>query len=114
MTWQPELAECCIKHGPHVLGAGSRHRLAAQEIPAVGIRQRQRLTTAAVAGQEPALEVDTPHVIGGSTMRKWCARGWTAAPQPPLHSQSLTIEQGANRARRRPVLRRPAAFQIGP
>src|SRR6266508_2917969 len=45
-----ELAECRIEHWPYVFGVGARHRLAAQQIPAVGVAQRQRLAMRAVAG----------------------------------------------------------------
>ena len=67
---QAELAERCIQHRPDVIRIGACHRLAAQQIAAVGIAQRQRLATPAVAGHEPAFEVDAPRVVGRRALRQ--------------------------------------------
>ncbi len=48
----------------------SAHDLAAQEIAALRIAQRQRLAMRAVASEKPALEVHAPHVVGCTAMRK--------------------------------------------
>jgi len=67
----------------------------------------------AVAGQEPALEVDAPHVIGGAAMGKRDTRGRAAAPQLPFYRQSFAIEQRSDAARCRPILGRRSTLQIG-
>ena len=111
---QAELPERCFQHRPDVIRISSRHRLAAQQIAAVGVAQRQRLATRPVAGHEPAFEVDAPPVIGRRALPKRRAR-WRAAPaQTALDRQAFAIEQLADRARGRPphprsVLRKPAA-----
>ena len=65
---------------------GPRHRLAAQKIAAVRVRQGQRLAARPVAGPEPALEVDAPHVVGRRAGRKRraarAARGGANAASP--------------------------------
>ena len=96
-----------------MLGVGACRHLAAQQITAVGIAKRQRFATAAVASQEPALEVDAPDVVGSPTMRKRCARGRAAPPQLPPDCQPFAIEQSADCAYCRPILGRMAPFQIG-
>src|SRR6266540_504323 len=97
-----ELAECRIEHWPYVFGVGARHRLAAQQIPAVGVAQRQRLAMRAVAGQEPALEIDAPHIIRRPAMRKRRARWRAAATQTAPDRQALAVEQRPDRAGDRP------------
>src|SRR5947209_1704442 len=97
-----KLTERRIQHRPDMIGVGAGQRLAAQQIAAVRIRDRQRLTALAVAGQKPALEVDAPHLVGRFAMRKGSARGRTATAQPALHGQPFAIEQRSDRARDRP------------
>ena len=63
---------------------GARHRLAAQKVAAVRIRQGQRLAARPVAGPEPALEVDAPHVVGRATRRKRHGPRRRAAAQAAL------------------------------
>jgi len=102
---QAEFAERRVEHRPDVLGVALRQRLTAQEIAAVSVGERQRLATGAVAGHEPALEVDAPHVVGRPAMSKGRARRRAPAAQFALHCQAFAIEQEADRARRRPVER---------
>ena len=52
---QAELAESRFQHRPHMIRIGAGHRLAAQQIAAVGVAQRQRLATRAVAGYGTSL-----------------------------------------------------------
>ena len=89
-------------------------RLAAQQITAVRIAQRQRLAMRAVAGQEPALEVDAPHIVGGAAMGKRRARRRAAATQPALDRQALAVEQRSDRARCRPSDRGCTPLKPGP
>ena len=101
---QAELAERRVEHRPHVIGVGARQRLAAQQIAAVRIGQRQRLATGAVAGQEPALEVDAPHVVGRAAMRQTarsragCGGAACASPSSPSRSNSAPIVLAAGHA----------------
>ena len=91
-----------------MIGVVPPHDLAAQEIAAVRIAQRQRLAMRAVASEKPALEVHAPHVVGCTAMRKGYTRGRTAAPQAALNRQTLPIEQRPDRARCRPLALRDA------
>ena len=79
---------------------GARHRLAAQKVAAVRIRQGQGLAPRPVAGPEPALEIDAPHVVGRSARGKRRRARRHAPAQPALHRQTLAI--APDRARRRP------------
>ena len=85
-----------------MLAVGAPQRLATQQIAAVGIAQGQGFAMGAVAGQKPALKVDTPHRIGIATRRERGTRRWRAPAQPAPDGQPLAVEQLANRARRRP------------
>src|SRR3979490_2919329 len=97
-----ELTESRIEHRPDMIRVGARHRLAAQQISAVGIAQRQWLATHAVAGQKPALEIDAPQVVGRCALCKGRARWRAAAPQATLDRQSLAVKQRPDGADRRP------------
>ena len=97
-----------------MVGIGARHRLAAQKVAAVRIRQGQGLAPRPVAGPEPALEIDAPHVVGRSARGKRRRARRHAPAQPALHRQTLAIEQGPDRARRRPANARIATLQPGP
>src|SRR5579871_1537538 len=46
------------------------HRLAAEQIPAVGIGDRQRIDSLAVPGSKPAFEIRAPHPVGSVRMRQ--------------------------------------------
>ena len=67
---QAELAEGGVEHRPDMFAVALGQRLTAQEIAAHRVGEGQRLATGPVAGQEPALEVDAPHVIGRPAMRE--------------------------------------------
>jgi hypothetical protein len=91
---QAELAEGGVEDRPNMLGVAPGQHLTAQQIAAVRIGQRQRLTTRAVAGEEPALEIDRPHVVGSRagrkrrTRRRRLSRRFTVSPSrsnnPPI------------------------------
>src|SRR5262245_50335435 len=109
-----ELAEGRIEHRPDMIGVGARHHLAAQEITAVAIAQRQWLAMRAIAGQEPAFEINAPHIIGGPALRKGHVRRRTATAHPTLDRQALAVEQRPNRAGRRPSCLGSASLQPRP
>ena len=110
---QAEFAEGRIEHRPDVLGVAPGQRLTAQQIAAVRVGERQRFATGPVAGDEPALKMDAPHVVGRAAMAERRARGRAAAAQLALHRQPFAIEQEADRARRRPVDRRRLPLEKG-
>ena len=88
-----------------MLAVGLRHRLAAHEIAAHRVADRQRIAALAVAGHEPALEVGAPHRVGriGGQERRRKAR--TALARPARLRQPLFAQPVADRApsrRRRP------------
>src|SRR5688500_2233244 len=68
----------------------------------------------AVAGQEPALEVDAPHVVRAIAIGKRCTRRRAAPAQTALHRQSFAIEQRPDRTRSWPGDRSIAALKIRP
>ena len=90
---QAEFAECRIKHRPNMLRIGARQCLTAQQVAAMGIAQRQRLTTRTIAGAKPAFEVDAPRVIGCRAWRKRRARRRAASAQPAFDRQPLAINR---------------------
>jgi hypothetical protein len=92
---------------------GSGQRLAAQQIAARRVGERQRLATRPLAGQKPALEINTPDVVGRPAMGEGRARGRAPATQLALHRQPFAIEQEPNRARRRPGDPRPPPLEKG-
>src|SRR5215831_6161628 len=103
-----------IEHRPDVLAVSPPQRLAAQQVPAVGVAQGQRLAMRAVAGQKPALEIDAPYRIGIAARGKWGAR-WRTAPAPlAFDRQSFAVEQLPDRARRRPWRRGIVPLEPGP
>ena len=67
---QAMLAQGEVHDRPDMVGIGARHRLAAQKVSAVRIRQGQGLAPRPVAGPEPALEIDAPHVVGTPRTRQ--------------------------------------------
>src|SRR3954447_16697868 len=111
---QAELAEGRIDNRPDMIVVGAAQRLAAQQVTAVSVTQRQRLTMRAVAGQKPTLEVDAPNIVGAAAMGKRRARRRAAAAQPSLHRQAFAIEQFSDCARCRPGDRRCMALEPGP
>ena len=82
-----------VQDRPDMGAIGPRHRLAAQKVAAVRIRQGQGLAPRAVAGSEPALEVDAPHLVGRSARRKRRRARRRAPAHPALHRQALAIER---------------------
>src|ERR1700744_5275382 len=96
-----------------MVGVRARQCLATQKIAAVSIGHRQRLTSLAITGQEPALEIDAPSIVGGCAIRKGRARMRTAATQFAPYRHPLPIEQFSNCARRRPFDSRRNPLQIG-
>src|SRR5262245_20080713 len=109
-----ELAEGRIEHRPDMIAVGARHHLAAQEITAVAIAQRQWLAMRAIAGQEPAFEINAPHIIGGPALCKGHVRRRTATAHPTLDRQALAVEQRPNRAGGRPSCLGSASLQPRP
>src|SRR4030088_1393347 len=111
---QAELAEGRVDNRPDMIVVGTAQRLAAQQVTAVSVPQREWFTMSAVAGQEPTLEVDAPNIVGGIAMRKRRARWRTASAQPSLHSKALALEQFSYRARCRPDDLRGMPLEPGP
>jgi hypothetical protein len=115
---QAILAEGRREDGLDELFLRGAHDLAAQQEPTVDIADRQRIAAPPVPGPEPALEVRRPHVIGASR-RSALRRGMRARPPGPARDgQARPLQQGANRARRRPgsrgVLLQPGEQLAGP
>ena len=99
---EPELAEETCEHR---LGLGHRGRaqgLAAEEIAAVAIGDRQGIAIETVAGLELALEVGTPHPVRGAHRGGGLAGVAHAAARPRLADQAVPIEEVADGGAGRP------------
>ena len=96
---QPELAKRRLEHWPRMAGVGPVERLAAQQIAAHRVADRQRVAALAVAGSKPALEVGAPDRIGRAGGLKRRNERRTAAPARP--GQALLAQPLADGARRR-------------
>jgi len=80
------------------LGRRFPQPLAAQQVAAVGITDRQGGAFAAVCGPKPALEIRTPHRIGLATILNGLLR-WDRSPSPFGHTiQTVASEDLAHRA----------------
>src|SRR5712692_9752930 len=90
-----------------------RGRAAAQQVTAEGVGHGQRITGRAIAGAEPALEVDAPDIIGRHN--RWHAGRRRGGPPPPFTplAESLPLQHITDRALRRPVLCRRPCQQLG-
>src|SRR5258708_14365659 len=93
---------------------GPCHPLAAQQVAAHRVAQRQRIAARSVAGAEPALEVDAPHRVGLVGRGERLAVGWAAWTAPPLARQPALGQPAADRARRRRHDLRPNLSQLAP
>src|ERR1700678_4219522 len=94
---QAELAERRIQHRPDMVGIRARQPLAAQQIAAMGIGDRQRLAAPAVAGQETTLEVDAPHIVAAPQ----CAKG---ALEGGLRRRSFRFTVNPSRSNNDPIV----------
>src|SRR5215472_2179514 len=111
---QTKLQKRGVEHRPDMLAVSAPQRLAAQQVPAVGIAQGQRFAVRAIAGQKPALKVDAPHRIGIAARGKWGVRWRTAPAQLAFDRQSFAVEQLPDRTRRRPDRGGIVALEPGP
>ena len=98
---QAELAERRVERCPHMRPVGPRHRLAAQEIAAHRVADRQRIAARFVAGRKPALEVGAPHGVGRVDGLERRRKRRTAPPAPPRLGQPFLTQPVADRARSR-------------
>ena len=73
-----------------------------QKETAVGVADGQRVAAFAVAGAEPTLEVDAPHIVGrGDGTERPTRRSYPTTPAAGAH-QPFRTQQIAHRAGRRP------------
>ena len=88
----------------------SRHGLAAQEIAAARVVERQRIAALLVVGQKPALEVGAPDVVGRVDRLQRRGKGRTAPAWPARLRQPFLAQPVADRApgRRRLLRKSPA------
>jgi hypothetical protein len=77
------------------------HAPTAQQIPAVRVRNRQRIAAFSVATPEPPFEVGTPDLIRRFGVSEWLAVGRRFAPFMPLGNQTSTMQEFMNRTGRR-------------
>ena len=97
--------------GRHMPAVGLSHRLAAQQIAAHRVADRQRIAALAVAGLKPALEVGAPDRVGRIGGQERRRRGRTPSPRPARLRQPLFAQPIADRAlgRRPPATGRRAS-----
>ena len=105
------LAECGLEDGLHPRAVGLLHRLAAQQIPAVGVGDGQRIDARTIAGAKPALEVGAPDPVGRIRRAQWLG----VRRHPPTllacNHQPLPRDHLPDGAGRRPPLSRPLLRQ---
>src|SRR6185295_9109880 len=95
---QPELAERSLHDVAYAACVHPRHGLTPQQIPAMRIRDRQRVAPTPIPAAEPTLEIDTPHLVGGLRMTQWI-QAWThSAVTLWRHRHAFSFEQFTDRA----------------
>src|SRR5277367_330272 len=87
------------------------HRLAAQQIAAVRVADRQRIDALSVPRTEPALEVRAPHPVRPVGMRQWFGVRRRLASLLARHHQPFSLQHLPDRARRRPLPSRFVTLQ---
>src|SRR6266851_912031 len=109
---QAALAKEPLECAPAAFIVG-RGRAAAQQVTAEGVGHGQGITGRAIAGAEPALEVDAPDIIGRHN--RWHPARRRGGPPPPFTAlaKSLPLQQITDGALRRPVLCRRPRQQLG-
>src|SRR5208282_865077 len=108
------LAKSGLKDGLHLGSVGLLHRLAAQQVPAVSVRNGQWIDALPVPRAKPALEIRTPHAVRFVRVCQRLAVGSRPGALPPRHHQPLPLEQGSDSADRRPHASRFVSFQNMP
>ncbi len=109
---QTELAKRRVEGVPHAIPVGLSHGLAAQEIAAHRVADRQGIAALTLAGAKPALEVGAPHRIGRLDRLEWRSKGRTAPPRPARLREPLLAQPVADRADRRRRKIRPALGKL--
>ncbi len=99
---QPALPKRSFENPAHVLAVGLLHLLAAQQIPAVRVADRQRIDPRSILCFKPPLEIRTPHPVRSIRRCEWLLVGRRAPPLLAPHHQSLAHQHPADRACRRP------------
>src|SRR5438874_1068331 len=102
-AWQAVLTKRSFEDGLHPRRVHLLHRLAAQQIAAVGIGDSERLDALAVTGAKPALEVRAPHLVGSRGVRQRLGVGRGSPPLAARHHQAFPPQHLAHGARRRPA-----------
>src|SRR4029453_11148745 len=101
--WQPVFAERCFQQRPRATRIDTPHRLATQQVAAVGIADRQRIAAPAVIGAEPALVIDAPAIVRSRAIGKWRRIGRRANATSPGNDQSVAMQNLTDRACRPPT-----------
>ena len=90
-----QVTEGLERAGELLVGAG----VAGQDKVAVAVADRERVTTLPITEQEPALEVDRPHVVGLGGLRQAVVCGWVnAGPPTPRNTQPVAAKHLGNGA----------------
>src|SRR5271154_2892445 len=107
---QTELAEGLIDDRPHRID-GFRHDAAVDQEAAVGIGEGQGIAARAIAGAEPALEIDAPKIVRPADRQERLGQRHPRPTPAPRPAQSFAAQQVADRRWRRPRSLRVPALQ---
>ena len=99
------------EHGPDEPAGRLQQGLAAEEIAAVVVGQRQRIAVPPVARAEVPLEVQGPERIGGGRDGRRAAGMRQGSPAVPAADEAPALQPQPGGARGRPPPRRVAATQ---
>ena len=88
---------------PHPLVVGLLHSLAAQQVAAARIGDRQRINPLAISGTKPAFEIGAPHPVRSVGRSKRLRVRWCAPPLLAYNHQPFPRYHLSDRARRWPL-----------
>src|SRR5713101_938873 len=100
---QPIFTECRFEQRSRTSRINTPHRLAAKQIAAVRITDRQRITASAVAGAEPTLVVHAPAVVATRTSCKRRIVGRNLPASSARYNQTMPAKNVTHRACNRPM-----------
>lgn len=111
---ETELAKRGVEHAADGVAVGVLDDFAANEEPAEGIGDRERIADGVVVGAKVALEVDAPDTVGGGGLleRRNC-RGRVSPPPPPRLDEPVSLQRLTDRAGRGERVVREAILEPG-
>src|SRR6185312_15680532 len=91
-----------IEDALHTMTVGIDDALAAQQVAAVRVDERERVALLAVTGAKPALEVDAPDGVRAIARSKRLRQRHDASSSSTRHCEASSLEDIGDAARARP------------